>query len=58
VVYLVAGVLFNKFKRGLTGVELVPNVTFWSSIPGLVKDGVMFIVNKIRGLRGGGYQSV
>jgi len=52
VVYLVAGLIFNKFKRGLNGIELIPNVTFWTSIPGLVKDGVMFIVNKVRS-RGG-----
>jgi 1,2-dihydroxy-3-keto-5-methylthiopentene dioxygenase len=47
VVYLVAGVLFNKFKRQATGIELIPNVGFWTSLPGLVKDGVMFIVHKI-----------
>jgi len=47
VIYLVAGILFNKFKRGLNGIEMVPNVEFWISIPGLVKDGVMFLVNKI-----------
>jgi len=52
VIYLVAGLIFNKFKRGLNGIELIPNVTFWTSIPGLVKDGVMFIVNKVRN-RGG-----
>jgi len=49
VVYLVAGILFNKFRRQMNGIELIPNVTFWTSIPGLVKDGVMFIVNKVRG---------
>jgi len=56
VVYIVAGILFNKFRRDLTGIELVPNVTFWTSIPGLVKDGVMFLVGKVRGRSG--YQSV
>jgi hypothetical protein len=47
VVYVVAGILFNKFKRGLNGIEMIPNVEFWISIPGLVKDGVMFLVGKI-----------
>jgi len=56
VVYLVAGVLFNRFKRGMNGIEMIPNVTFWTSIPGLVKDGVMFIVNKVRNR--GGYTQV
>jgi hypothetical protein len=56
VVYLVAGILFNKFKRQATGVELIPNVGFWTSLPGLTKDGVMFIVHKIT--RRGNYQPV
>jgi len=47
VIYLVAGILFNKFKRQLGGIEMIPNVEFWISIPGLVKDGVMFLINKI-----------
>ena len=36
-IYLVAGVLFMKYKREATGKELIPNVEFWSSLPGLVK---------------------
>jgi len=56
VVYLVAGVLFNKFKRQASGVELIPNVGFWTSLPGLVKDGVLFIVHKFT--RRGSYQQV
>jgi hypothetical protein len=56
VVYLVAGILFNKFKRQATGVELIPNVGFWTSLPGLVKDGALFIVHKIT--RRGQYQPV
>jgi len=47
VIYVVGGILFNRFKRQLTGIEMIPNVEFWISIPGLVKDGVMFLVNKI-----------
>jgi len=42
---------------GATGVDIIPNVGFWTSLPGLVKDGFMFIINKIRG-RGGSYQQV
>ena len=36
-VYLVAGILFNKFHREQTGVDMVPNVDFWKSLPGLAK---------------------
>ena len=35
--YIVAGVLFNKFHRGATGKEVIPNVNFWMDFPLLVK---------------------
>ncbi|XP_045169913.1 cation-dependent mannose-6-phosphate receptor-like [Mercenaria mercenaria] len=56
VVYLIAGVVFNKFVRHNTGKELMPNVTLWVAFPGLVKDGVMFVVSKVT--RRGGYGKV
>jgi len=56
VVYVAAGVTFNKVKKQATGLELIPNVEFWTSLPGLVKDGAMFIVNKT--CRRGGYSQV
>jgi len=58
VVYLVGGVLLNKFARHKEGMEMVPNVEFWISIPGLVKDGVLFIVHKIKGGGPSSYQQV
>ncbi|KAL9966513.1 hypothetical protein ACROYT_G024599 [Oculina patagonica] len=42
VVYLVAGILFNKFHKGATGKEVIPNVSFWADFPLLVKDGAVF----------------
>jgi hypothetical protein len=42
VIYLVAGILFMKYKRGATGKEVIPNVEFWSSLPGLIKVGGYF----------------
>lgn len=54
VVYLVAGILFNKFARHNTGKEVVPNVSLWVALPGLVKDGCLFVVGKIT--RRGGYE--
>jgi hypothetical protein len=36
-VYIAAGVAFNKFKRGANGKELVPNLGFWATLPGLIK---------------------
>ena len=37
VIYLVAGILFMKYKRGATGKEVIPNIEFWTSLPGLIK---------------------
>ena len=51
-VYLVVGVLFNKFYRGTTGKELIPHVDFWTELPGLARDGVLFTFNKAKGLTG------
>jgi len=58
VVYLTAGIAYQKLKNHAEGLDLIPNKDFWTSLPGLVKDGVMFIVNKIRGTSGNTYSSV
>jgi len=57
VVYVAAGITFNVVKKKASGKEIIPNVEFWGSIPGLVKDGVMFIVNSTC-RRGSGYSQV
>ncbi|XP_049874858.1 uncharacterized protein LOC126372970 isoform X1 [Pectinophora gossypiella] len=45
VFYLVLGVCTKKFLMGATGVEVVPNLAFWSDLPNLVKDGWAFTLN-------------
>lgn len=54
VLYLVGGVAFNKFYRHHEGKEIIPNVEFWMALPGLVKDGHLFIWRKARSLTGRG----
>jgi len=49
VVYVVGGILFNRLYRNATGINLIPNLEFWGSLPGLTKDGIMFVVSTIRG---------
>jgi len=44
-VYLIAGALFMKYRKGAIGSEIIPNKSFWSEIPSLVKDGVMFVLS-------------
>jgi len=46
-VYFVGGLLYNKFvkKEGFKPLH----AEFWADLPALVKDGVMFVVNKAKG---------
>jgi len=48
-VYFIIGILVKRFHMGETGAQMIPNVEFWSGLPGLVKDGFMFLINKCRG---------
>jgi 1,2-dihydroxy-3-keto-5-methylthiopentene dioxygenase len=45
-VYFVGGIIFMKFVKHAEGIEIIPNVEFWVAIPGLVKDGCLFIGSK------------
>ena len=40
-------------KKEPCGLGIIPNREFWKALPGLVVDGVKFIVAKIQGCRGG-----
>ena len=44
-----------KFNQAQTPVEFIIHREFWFAIPGLVKDGVMFIIH---GFKKGDYTSV
>nr|XP_039265627.1 cation-dependent mannose-6-phosphate receptor-like [Styela clava] len=47
-VYLVSGIIYKKTRTGVTGTDLIPNTNFWSSMPGLIKDGAKFLVNRCK----------
>ena len=54
-VYMVAGILFKRFKLGIVEWrESIPNIDFWVELPGLVKDGCGFFVAKVYQLMGKG----
>lgn len=57
-VYFAAGVGFKAGVRKARGVEMVPNFEFWTSLPGLVKDGALFVVRKITRRGGESYTPV
>ena len=44
VFYLVLGICTKKFLMGATGVEVIPNLAFWSELPNLVKVSVFFLI--------------
>lgn len=43
--YLVLGICTKKFLMGATGAEVIPNITFWTDLPNLVKDGWAFVLS-------------
>jgi len=55
-VYLITGVIVNKFVRHQDGLEMIPNVAFWSGFLALIKDGVKFI--GVKTCMRGGYSQV
>lgn len=44
VLYLVLGIVFQKFVRKAQGKELIPNYVFWSALPMYIISGIMFII--------------
>eukprot|EP01122_Echinamoeba_exundans_P004045 TRINITY_DN14085_c0_g1_i1.p2 TRINITY_DN14085_c0_g1~~TRINITY_DN14085_c0_g1_i1.p2 ORF type:complete len:284 (-),score=41.04 TRINITY_DN14085_c0_g1_i1:191-1042(-) len=54
-IYFFGGILFNKYKLNMTGVDVIPNKDFWVDLPALVKDGGNFIITCGRG---GSYEKV
>jgi cation-dependent mannose-6-phosphate receptor len=42
-VYFVGGIAILYFMRGARGLEAIPNIDFWRGLPGLVKDGLIFL---------------
>ena len=51
--YMLVGFAFLKYSRGQSGTDAVPNYGFWTSLPGLSKDGFSFVMGKVRGVGGG-----
>ncbi|KAK7109053.1 uncharacterized protein [Littorina saxatilis] len=56
VVYVAAGVGIQKGVRKASGKETFPNYTFWSSLPGFIKDGMIFTCSRCK--RGSSYDQI
>ncbi|KAK6166572.1 hypothetical protein SNE40_023229 [Patella caerulea] len=50
-IYVAGGMTYMRVRNQATGVEMLPNRGFWSALPGLVKDGCVFVVSKVRSKR-------
>jgi 1,2-dihydroxy-3-keto-5-methylthiopentene dioxygenase len=48
IVYFVGGMVYNRAVRGSQGVEMIPQYRFWTGLPGVIKDGVVFTLDKCR----------
>ncbi|XP_064613849.1 uncharacterized protein LOC135477612 isoform X1 [Liolophura sinensis] len=46
IVYVAIGIVVQIFVRKASGKEIIPNVGFWSRLPGLVRDGTLFVVRR------------
>jgi hypothetical protein len=51
-VYIIGGVLYNRFRNNKSGVDMIPNAEFWVLFPSYVKGGGQYVVSKVKG--GGG----
>ncbi|XP_048245818.1 cation-dependent mannose-6-phosphate receptor-like isoform X2 [Haliotis rufescens] len=43
ILYIVGGVIFQKFVRKASGAELLPNYSFWYSVFGAIHTGLLFV---------------
>jgi len=50
--YFAIGSLYNWKVRGHSGTEIIPQSSFWLGLPGLCKDGAMFLKDRIFGAVG------
>jgi len=41
-IYIIGGILLNKFVFHKEGIELIPHINFWKELPSLLLDGIKF----------------
>ena len=46
--YLIGGCYYNKYAKKKSGLDVIPNLDFWSNLKGLVKDGISFSISYIK----------
>ncbi|CAF1050737.1 unnamed protein product [Rotaria sordida] len=48
IVYLVCGIIYNRYKQNQTGLAVIPNRSFWLLLGGMFVDGCKFTWNFVR----------
>jgi hypothetical protein len=49
--YLGIGILSSRDNPELSGIERIPHIDFWRTVPGLVQDGVKFTMERFTAFR-------
>ncbi|KAK9063348.1 hypothetical protein SSX86_017218 [Deinandra increscens subsp. villosa] len=47
--YLIAGAVYRFFYLGIRGIDIIPNLEFWASLPHRVRSSFMSLVRRFRG---------
>ncbi|XP_024518079.1 uncharacterized protein LOC112341716 [Selaginella moellendorffii] len=50
VVYMIAATIYRRKALGIVGVEAIPHMDFWRSIPSNIQWGVEYVIGKVTGL--------
>lgn len=47
--YFIAGAAYRYFYLGIRGIDIIPNLEFWASLPHRIRSSVMSLVRRFRG---------
>ncbi|CAI9295862.1 unnamed protein product [Lactuca saligna] len=47
--YFIAGAAYRYFYLGIRGIDIIPNLEFWASLPHRIRNSYMSLVRKFRG---------
>eukprot|EP01124_Arcella_intermedia_P024903 TRINITY_DN4309_c0_g1_i1.p1 TRINITY_DN4309_c0_g1~~TRINITY_DN4309_c0_g1_i1.p1 ORF type:complete len:171 (-),score=32.20 TRINITY_DN4309_c0_g1_i1:9-521(-) len=47
-VYIVVGFIYNKQVNEYSGMDNIPNMQFWRSVPGYIQAGITFCIQKLK----------
>uniref|UniRef100_M1CLA4 Uncharacterized protein n=2 Tax=Solanum TaxID=4107 RepID=M1CLA4_SOLTU len=48
-VYLVGGAVYRYYSLGIRGIDIIPNLEFWASLPHTLQSSFTSLVRRFRG---------